>query len=73
VDSPRTEPPPEQAENELYRLAQVVESTQDAVLSKDLDGIVTSWNPGAVSLYGYTEAEAIGAHISFLVPSDHKG
>jgi PAS domain S-box-containing protein len=73
VDSPRTEPHPEQAENELYRLAQVVESTQDAVLSKDLDGIVTSWNPGAVSLYGYTEAEAIGAHISFLVPADRKG
>jgi PAS domain S-box-containing protein len=43
------------------------------VLSKDLDGIVTSWNPGAVSLYGYTEAEAIGTHISFLVPADHKG
>jgi PAS domain S-box-containing protein len=73
VDSPRTEPRPGQAENEPYRLAQVVESTQDAVLSKDLDGIVTSWNPGAVSLYGYTEAEAIGTHISFLVPADHKG
>jgi PAS domain S-box-containing protein len=73
VDSPRTEPRPEQAENELYRLAQVVESTQDAVLSKDLDGIVTSWNPGAVSLYGYTEEEAIGTHISFLVPLDRKG
>jgi PAS domain S-box-containing protein len=43
------------------------------VLSKDLDGIVTSWNPGAVRLYGYTESEAIGAHVSFLVPADHKG
>jgi PAS domain S-box-containing protein len=73
MDSPHIESAPGSAENEPYRLAQVVESTQDAVLSKDLDGIVTSWNPGAVSLYGYTEAEAIGTHISFLVPVDHKG
>jgi PAS domain S-box-containing protein len=73
VDSSHTESAPGQAENEPYRLAQVVESTQDAVLSKDLDGIVTSWNPGAVRLYGYTESEAIGAHVSFLVPTDHKG
>jgi len=58
---------------ELYRLAQVVQSTQDAVLSKDLDGIVTSWNPAAERLYGYSESEAIGSHISFLVPADHKG
>lgn len=70
---PHTEPASGQVENELYRLARVVESTQDAVLSKDLEGIVTSWNPGAVRLYGYSEAEAIGAHISFLVPADHKG
>ncbi len=73
MDSPHTESTPGQAENEPYRLAQVVESTQDAVLSKDLDGIVTSWNPGAVRLYGYTESEAIGTHVSFLVPIDHKG
>jgi len=64
---------PGQAENEPYRLAQVVQSTQDAVLSKDLNGIVTSWNPAAVRLYGYSESEAIGSHVSFLVPADHKG
>jgi PAS domain S-box-containing protein len=51
----------------------VVLSTQDAVLSKDLDGIVTSWNPAAARLYGYSPAEAIGSHVSFLVPADHKG
>lgn len=73
MDSPRTGPAPGGAENEPYRLARVVEGTQDAVLSKDLDGIVTSWNPGAVRLYGYSEAEAIGTHVSFLVPADHKG
>ncbi len=57
--------------DELHRLAQVVLTTQDAVLSKDLNGIVTSWNPAAVRLYGYSEEEALGSHISFLVPSDH--
>ena len=73
MESSRTAPPSGEAENELYRLAQVVQSTGDAVLSKDLDGIVTSWNPAAVRLYGYSESEAIGSHISFLVPADHKG
>lgn len=62
------------AEAERFRqhLAEVVRGTQDAVLSKDLDGIVTSWNPAATRLYGYTAEEAIGRHISFLVPPDHK-
>jgi PAS domain S-box-containing protein len=59
-------------EEEIYRLAQVVRSTHDAVLSKDLDGVITSWNPAAIRLYGYGEAEAIGSHISMLVPPDHK-
>ncbi len=60
------------AERVRHRLAEVVRGSQDAVLSKDLDGIVTSWNPAAEKLYGYTQEEAIGRHISFLVPSDHK-
>jgi len=62
------------AEAERFRqhLAEVVRGTQDAVLSKDLDGIVTSWNPAAARLYGYTAEEAIGRHVSFIVPSDHK-
>jgi PAS domain S-box-containing protein len=59
-------------ELELQRLADVVRSTQDAVLSKDLDGVVTSWNPAAERLYGYLAAEAIGQHISFLIPSDRR-
>jgi PAS domain S-box-containing protein len=59
-------------ELELQRLADVVRSTQDAVLSKDLDGIVTSWNPAAERLYGYPAGEAIGQHISFLIPSDRQ-
>jgi PAS domain S-box-containing protein len=62
------------AEAERYRqhLAEVVRGTHDAVLSKDLNGIVTTWNPAATRLYGYSPEEAIGSHISFLVPSDHK-
>jgi len=62
------------AEAERFRqhLAEVVRGTQDAVLSKDLDGIVTTWNPAAARLYGYTPEEAIGRHVSFIVPLDHK-
>ena len=64
----------ESAEAERFRqhLSEVVRGTQDAVLSKDLDGIVTSWNPAATRLYGYDAEEAIGRHISFIVPPDHK-
>ncbi|HWP32994.1 MAG TPA: SpoIIE family protein phosphatase [Solirubrobacterales bacterium] len=52
--------------------AEVVRSTEDAVMSKDLEGYLTSWNPGAERIYGYTEEEAVGRHISLLVPADHK-
>jgi PAS domain S-box-containing protein len=51
-------------------LALVVAGTQDAVLSKDLEGIVTTWNPAAEALYGYSPEEAVGRHISFLIPED---
>jgi PAS domain S-box-containing protein len=62
------------AEAERFRqhLAEVVRGTQDAVLSKDLDGIVTTWNAAAERLYGYSAEEAIGRHVSFIVPPDHK-
>lgn len=52
-------------------LAEVVKGTQDAVYSKNLDGIVTSWNPSAERMHGYSEEEAVGQHISFVVPPDH--
>ncbi len=58
--------------DERLHLAQVVKSTQDAVLSKDLSGVLTSWNPAATRLYGYSEEEAVGQHISLLIPADHK-
>jgi PAS domain S-box-containing protein len=54
-------------------LAEVVKGSQDAVLSKDLDGVITSWNPAAERLYGYTAEEAIGRHISLIVPEHLEG
>jgi PAS domain S-box-containing protein len=54
-------------------LAEVVKSIQDAVTSSDMDGILTAWNPGASRLYGYSEEEAVGRHISFVIPADHRG
>jgi len=53
-------------------MEQVVAGTRDAVLSKDLDGVITTWNPAAERLYGYTAAEAVGSHVSFLMPDELK-
>ncbi len=47
-----------------------VESANDAVITESLEGIVTGWNPAAERLFGYTAAEAVGRHISLLVPPD---
>jgi PAS domain S-box-containing protein len=52
------------------RLAAIVESSDDAILSKTLDGRITSWNAGAEKMYGYAREEAIGRHVSFLAPPD---
>src|SRR5215218_4074481 len=68
----RAEAKSPEAERFRQHLAEVVRGTQDAVMSKDLDGIVTTWNPAAARLYGYTAEEAIGRHISVTVPSDHQ-
>jgi PAS domain S-box-containing protein len=51
-------------------LASVVESSNDAIITKTLEGIITSWNPAAEKLFGYSEAEAIGHPVSMLFPPD---
>src|SRR5262249_17837533 len=61
------------AERVQNRLAAVVRGTQDAVISKNLEGIVTSWNPSAERLYGYSAEEAVGRHISFIVTPERRG
>src|SRR4051794_17599651 len=60
-----------EAERIRAHLAAVVENTSEAVMSKDLDGVITAWNDGATRLYGYTASEAIGKLISILIPPDH--
>jgi PAS domain S-box-containing protein len=58
------------AEERIGELGAIVESSDDAILGKTLDGIITSWNKGAEKIYGYSENEVIGQSISILVSAD---
>ena len=58
------------AEEERARLAAIVESSDDAIIGKTLDGIITSWNQGAKHLFGYTAEEMIAQPVSRLIPAD---
>jgi PAS domain S-box-containing protein len=60
----------EQEQEILLRLAAIVESSEDAIISKDLDGIVTSWNPAAERMYGYKAEEMVGQSVTRIFPQD---
>jgi two-component system, chemotaxis family, CheB/CheR fusion protein len=58
------------AEMSRSQLAAIVESSDDAIVGKDLNGVIQSWNAGAQRLFGYTAEQAVGRHISFIIPPD---
>ena len=62
-----------QADEVRQQLAAIVTSSEDAILSFTVDGVITSWNQGAEALYGYTALEIIGRPLAILVPTEHIG
>ena len=56
----------------VQRLASIVEFSEDAIIGKDTNGVITSWNRAAEEMYGYTAAEAVGRDLSFLVPLERR-
>ena len=62
-----------EAERERSLLAAIVESSTEAVIGKTLDGVITSWNASAERMYGYAAEEAVGRHISLIIPEELRG
>src|SRR5688572_26884954 len=56
----------------ITKLATIVESSEDAIIGKDLNSVVTSWNKGAEKIFGYTAGEMVGTSIRRLVPADRQ-
>jgi len=61
-----------ESEQRLRWLASIVESSDDAIVSKNLDGVITSWNNGAERVFGYSASEAIGQPITLVIPQDRQ-
>src|SRR6185369_15218928 len=59
------------AEEAQARLAAIVQSSQDAIVSKTLDGIIRTWNTGAERLFGYRAEEAVGRPITLIIPPEY--
>jgi PAS domain S-box-containing protein len=58
------------AEQARFRHAAIVESSEDAIISKNLDGVIEGWNAGAQRIFGYRESEAVGQPITMLIPPE---
>ena len=62
---------PPNLEMAAYWLSAIIESADDAIITKTLEGIITSWNNGAERIFGYTAEEVIGKPVTILIPADH--
>jgi PAS domain S-box-containing protein len=69
----RTEEALRASNERLSQLAAIIESSDDAIIGRTLDGVITTWNRGAERLYGYTAAEMVGKSADLLVPADGPG
>jgi PAS domain S-box-containing protein len=61
-----------ESEQQLRWLASIIESSDDAIISKNLDGVITSWNSGAERVFGYSASDAIGQPITLVIPQDRQ-